>query len=158
MKVNRDRKGLEMSRDFQCHKCKALLALAIAVTLLFVGCNGGNGPTEFWASEKSNIYHYPSCKWAKKIRPYNLIIFNSPEEAIASGYRPCKVCRPPYPKSGRVHGHAFTYDRHKTAIGLKAFKRLLDMSSTVHGLVLAQPAWQLCLAFGATAGRGGPRT
>jgi methylphosphotriester-DNA--protein-cysteine methyltransferase len=52
---------------------------------------------EFWASKKSDKYHYPECRWAKKIKPYNLIKFSSPEEAVAAGYVPCKVCKPPLP-------------------------------------------------------------
>jgi hypothetical protein len=50
---------------------------------------------EFWGSKNSNKYHYPSCKWAQKINPANLIKFNTPEEAKKAGYIPCKVCRPP---------------------------------------------------------------
>ncbi len=50
---------------------------------------------EVWGSKNSNKYHNPSCRWAQKIKPQNLIKFNSPEEASKSGYIPCKVCRPP---------------------------------------------------------------
>ncbi len=50
---------------------------------------------EFWGSKNSNKYHYPDCKWAQKIKPSNLIKFDSPEEAQKAGYIPCKVCRPP---------------------------------------------------------------
>lgn len=50
---------------------------------------------EFWGSKNSNKYHYPDCRWAQKISPHNLVKFNSPEEAVKSGYIPCKVCRPP---------------------------------------------------------------
>jgi hypothetical protein len=50
---------------------------------------------EFWASKKSNKYHYPDCRWAQKINPENLIKFTSPEEAQKAGYMPCKVCKPP---------------------------------------------------------------
>ncbi|MCL5062959.1 MAG: hypothetical protein M0Z70_08040 [Nitrospiraceae bacterium] len=50
---------------------------------------------EFWASKMSNKYHYPSCKWAQKINPANLIRFKTPEDAIKAGYIPCKVCKPP---------------------------------------------------------------
>jgi methylphosphotriester-DNA--protein-cysteine methyltransferase len=50
---------------------------------------------DYRASRKSNKYHLPSCKWAQKIKPGNLIIFNSPEKALKAGYVPCKVCRPP---------------------------------------------------------------
>lgn len=51
--------------------------------------------SEFWASKNSNKYHYPDCRWAQKIKPNNLIKFNSPEAATKAGYIPCKVCRPP---------------------------------------------------------------
>jgi len=50
---------------------------------------------EFWGSKKSNKYHFPSCQWAQKIKPYNLVTFASPEAAVQAGYVPCKVCRPP---------------------------------------------------------------
>jgi methylphosphotriester-DNA--protein-cysteine methyltransferase len=50
---------------------------------------------EFWASKNSNKYHYPDCVWAQKIKPYNLMKFNTPEEATKAGYIPCKVCKPP---------------------------------------------------------------
>ena len=52
---------------------------------------------EFWASKSSNKYHYPSCTYAQKIKPSNLIKFNSPEQAVKAGYVPCKVCKPPLP-------------------------------------------------------------
>ena len=51
--------------------------------------------TEFWASKNSNKYHYPTCKAAQKIKPQNLIKFNSPEDAKKAGYLPCKICKPP---------------------------------------------------------------
>jgi len=40
---------------------------------------------KFYASKKSNKYHYPSCRWAKKIKSYNLITFNSVGEAKRAG-------------------------------------------------------------------------
>jgi micrococcal nuclease len=52
------------------------------------------GGTVYWASSKSNKYHFPSCKWAKKIDPGNLIKFHSREEAIKVGYLPCGACKP----------------------------------------------------------------
>jgi methylphosphotriester-DNA--protein-cysteine methyltransferase len=50
---------------------------------------------EYWASKNSNKYHYPNCRYAQKIKPSNLVKFNSPEQAIKAGYVPCKVCKPP---------------------------------------------------------------
>ncbi|MFH1800604.1 MAG: Ada metal-binding domain-containing protein [Candidatus Omnitrophota bacterium] len=45
-------------------------------------------------SSKSNKYHRPSCVWAKRIKPSNLVGFSSKEEAMQAGYIPCKVCKP----------------------------------------------------------------
>jgi micrococcal nuclease len=50
---------------------------------------------QFVGSKKSDKYHYPTCEWAKKIKPENLVTFTSAQEAIKAGYVPCKVCRPP---------------------------------------------------------------
>ena len=55
---------------------------------------------EFWASKGSDKYHYPSCKWAQKINPGNLVKFSSPEQAAKAGYVPCKVCKPPAATKG----------------------------------------------------------
>jgi len=46
------------------------------------------------ASRKSKIFHRADAKCVKTISPHNLIGFKSREEAIASGRRPCKACRP----------------------------------------------------------------
>ena len=50
--------------------------------------------SSFVASKDSNVYHYPWCCYADRIKPANLIHFDSPEDAIAAGYQPCKVCKP----------------------------------------------------------------
>jgi hypothetical protein len=49
----------------------------------------------FVGSIKSNKYHYPSCQWAKKIKPENEIWFSSSQDARNQGYIACKVCGPP---------------------------------------------------------------
>ncbi len=48
----------------------------------------------YWASRKSDKFHYPWCRWAKEIAPENLIVFESREEAAEAGYVACKVCEP----------------------------------------------------------------
>ena len=58
-------------------------ALAVAADYKYVG------------SKKSDKYHYPTCEWAKKISPYNLVTFTSAKEAHDAGYVPCWVCNPP---------------------------------------------------------------
>jgi micrococcal nuclease len=42
------------------------------------------------ASKKSKVYHSPDCKWAKRIKPENLICFHSEEEL--NGYKKSSSC------------------------------------------------------------------
>lgn len=46
-------------------------------------------------NSKTKVYHKPSCTWAGKIKPENLVWFSSYEEAKSSGYRACQKCNPP---------------------------------------------------------------
>jgi len=50
---------------------------------------------KYVGSVKSDKYHYPTCKWALRIKPENLVTFKSAKKALAVGYVPCKVCKPP---------------------------------------------------------------
>lgn len=50
---------------------------------------------KFVGSKTSNKYHYPDCKWAKKIRPDRLVTFGSVKEARDQGFIPCPACKPP---------------------------------------------------------------
>lgn len=75
---------------------KKILAGILLGCFIFTFCSIGiTGDTKFVGSKNSNKYHYTWCKWALKIKPSNLVTFDSPEEAIAAGYIPCKVCKPP---------------------------------------------------------------
>ncbi len=49
---------------------------------------------KYAASKNSKVFHRPDCKWTKRISPGNLIGFNTRDEAIKSGRRPCKSCGP----------------------------------------------------------------
>jgi len=49
---------------------------------------------KYAASENSDVFHYISCFYVARIKPENLILFKTREEAIASGRRPCKKCNP----------------------------------------------------------------
>ena len=49
---------------------------------------------KFVASRSSRVFHTSDCRWAKRIKPENLVVYNSKDEAIKAGKRPCKVCNP----------------------------------------------------------------
>lgn len=43
---------------------------------------------------KSNKFHHPNCKAVKKMSEHNKLELFSREDAISSGYIPCKICNP----------------------------------------------------------------
>ena len=48
----------------------------------------------FVASKNSRVFHKPECSSAKRILEENIVVYSSREEAINSGKRPCKRCKP----------------------------------------------------------------
>ncbi len=46
----------------------------------------------FVGSKNSNKYHTPTCTFAKRIKPENIVCFASTEDAAAKGYQPDKGC------------------------------------------------------------------
>jgi hypothetical protein len=56
----------------------------------------GRRPAEykFVASRNSNVFHRPDCSSAERIKPANLVGYNSRGEALKAGKRPCKRCKP----------------------------------------------------------------
>jgi len=49
---------------------------------------------KYVASKNSKVFHGPACSSAKRIKPENLVGYNSRAEAIRAGKRPCKRCKP----------------------------------------------------------------
>lgn len=46
----------------------------------------------FVGSKNSNKYHLPTCRWAKQIKPENIVCFSSHDDAAARGYQADKNC------------------------------------------------------------------
>lgn len=46
----------------------------------------------FVGSKNSNKYHVPSCQFAKRIKPENIVCFSSADDAAKKGYQPDKGC------------------------------------------------------------------
>lgn len=55
-----------------------------------------NEPAEhkYVASKNGTVFHKPECSSARRIKPENLVYYNSRDGAISAGKRPCKQCNP----------------------------------------------------------------
>jgi methylphosphotriester-DNA--protein-cysteine methyltransferase len=76
-------------------KAKSFLLSIFILALLSLVSFSFAGDFKYVGSNKSDKYHFPNCKWALKIKPANLVTFQSAKEALAAKYVPCKVCKPP---------------------------------------------------------------
>lgn len=56
------------------------------------GANLAKANCAYVGSKNSNKYHLPSCQWAKRIKPENIVCFSSAEAATAKNYLPDKGC------------------------------------------------------------------
>jgi hypothetical protein len=48
----------------------------------------------FIASKNGAVFHRPDCRWAQNISGDNLVGYQTRDEAVQSGKRPCKSCKP----------------------------------------------------------------
>ena len=72
-----------------------IFASVILLIIFAIVCRSFAVDYKYVAALKSNKYHLPNCNWALKIKPENLVTFKTAKEALAGGYVPCKVCKPP---------------------------------------------------------------
>lgn len=63
-----------------------LIAILVATSVL--------AAPKYVASRSRVPFHLTTCSWAKKISPANAVYYNTREEAIKDGHRPCKVYKP----------------------------------------------------------------
>ncbi len=75
-------------------KLIAVVLFCLGAVLLLSQDTSTKPEGQYCGSVKSNKYHYPSCEWAKKISPSNLIWFKLKEDAEKKNYKPCGVCKP----------------------------------------------------------------
>jgi phosphatidylserine/phosphatidylglycerophosphate/cardiolipin synthase-like enzyme len=54
----------------------------------------GNASSKYVASRNSEVFHRQGCKGAAKISAKNLVHYNTREEALRAGKKPCGECRP----------------------------------------------------------------
>lgn len=49
----------------------------------------------------TRIYCRPACPPGRRMKPENRVAFKSRADAVVSGYRACKVCKPDTPPDGQ---------------------------------------------------------
>jgi hypothetical protein len=76
-------------------KRKRILVAILILVLFLVACLAFAADYKYVGSVKSNKCHYPTCQWALKIKPENLVTFKTAKEAAEAGYVPCTLCKPP---------------------------------------------------------------
>jgi flagellar biosynthesis GTPase FlhF len=54
--------------------------------------SGGPAPGRFLANRNSELFHDPACKSVKRINAENILAFDSIEQAIGEGFKPCRAC------------------------------------------------------------------
>ena len=70
---------------------KSIIAFTLA-TILSAGFSGI--ADAYTGNSNTGKFHYDDCRWAQKINYNYRVYFDTRDEAIDSGYIPCKVCRP----------------------------------------------------------------
>ncbi len=56
---------------------------------------GGGESMKYVANRNSELFHHPNCKSVKRINAENIAAFNSIEQAMEEGFKPCRACCDP---------------------------------------------------------------
>ncbi len=73
---------------------RMLSGILLVVCLAMFSVPGEAVDNAFVGNKKSKKYHLTSCKSVPKIKPENIMGFNSSTNAQDAGYKPCKMCDP----------------------------------------------------------------
>lgn len=72
---------------------KKILATILTATI-FLTAMSVVFATSYVGNKNSKIFHYSDCSSVAKMKVENRVGFNSRDEAVGNGYRPCKKCSP----------------------------------------------------------------
>jgi len=79
-----------MANKAPCQEKRIYVIIILILAFANISASVGSD-YEYVESKKSTKYHLPSYRWAQRIEPGNVVIFNSVKEAKKAGYVPCKV-------------------------------------------------------------------
>ena len=57
-----------------------------------VSCDANSDSVRYVANRNSELFHHPACKSVKRINAENITAFNSIEQAMDEGFKPCRAC------------------------------------------------------------------
>ena len=64
------------------------------VTSAILNQNTGDDSGSYIGNSNSMKFHASDCRYGLKVSDSNKVTFDSREDAINQGYKPCKVCNP----------------------------------------------------------------
>ena len=67
---------------------------ALIIALITVTIFAQVMAASYVGNANSKKFHYADCTYAGKMNPANRVAFNTRDEAVNSGYVPCKRCNP----------------------------------------------------------------
>ena len=70
-----------------------LIALIFVVACVFGGGHSDEA-ANYVGNSDTGKFHRAECSQVQKMNPDHVVLLNSREAAISSGYIPCKICRP----------------------------------------------------------------
>jgi methylphosphotriester-DNA--protein-cysteine methyltransferase len=72
-----------------------VFVLSLLVPIVVGKAYSASEQVGYVAAESGERYHRPDCAAVKRIKKEHRVTFGTAQEAIAAGYTPCKVCKPP---------------------------------------------------------------
>jgi endonuclease YncB( thermonuclease family) len=56
--------------------------------------SGSSDSGSYIGNSNTGKFHETSCRWGQKTAEHNRVYFDSRNDAVSQGYKPCKVCNP----------------------------------------------------------------
>jgi methylphosphotriester-DNA--protein-cysteine methyltransferase len=68
------------------------LIIGITLLIMLVLSQAALAST-YIANSHSGVFHYADCRYVGKMSDSHKVYYESRDDAINNGYRPCKICR-----------------------------------------------------------------
>jgi len=79
--------------------CICVIAACLVLSVAGLAMARGGG---YYADNTTSTYHLPTCSVVQEMGEDKHVKFDTPEEALKAGYKPCGMCNPPT-ETGHIH-------------------------------------------------------